>query len=95
MIFVSDKAKMDSEYMSLMAELGVAEEGAGLTSGGGGGGDRPPPRSLNAGKYLLTTVLLVHPCLRFKLKTTDKYLPLREVDCHLNRYVCTMHKQIA
>ena len=27
-----DKAKMDSEYMSLMAELGVAEEGAGLSS---------------------------------------------------------------
>lgn len=31
-LFVPDKAKMDSEYMSLMAELGVAEEGAGLSS---------------------------------------------------------------
>lgn len=30
--FIPDKAKMDSEYMSLMAELGVAEEGAGLSS---------------------------------------------------------------
>lgn len=37
--FIPDKAKMDSEYMSLMAELGVAEEGAGLSTPS----NAPPP----------------------------------------------------
>ncbi|XP_063690983.1 uncharacterized protein LOC134823453 isoform X1 [Bolinopsis microptera] len=42
--FIPDKAKMDSEYMSLMAELGVAEEGAGLSSA-----NAPPPAPSGGG----------------------------------------------